>query len=501
MSDQKIGVDFEAGSSPNTAPISKENPAFVFISHRSEDKAIATTLKTALETLSLEKLKVDISEKMEGGEDWRKWIKKNVQKANALIFLHTDEEADLDWCLYEIGLFRGKPNTNRRRRVFCIKEPSIDQLPDQIADIQSNNADDDGIAKLFKDLISDSSVFGVPLNPDVTLHPKLYGDTISAFERYAGMIKRQFVLLVRSRQIVQLLTIRLAELSGEHSTTDGHGINEFDYDKAEISGKDALRLLRLPERGCSWRHMYNEFKSRGQIAWLDVLARRIEAMRSSVGGDEPAIALPRLELDGKMLNPLISRYEMFQLRHQGEAAKNVLSALTVALVPAPKGLHDVRGLLDNKSIDLFAPASIVQVNWKKRSHKFEYDPTDMDGLPIIRESNAEFARLYNIKAGPGGVVGGSVLTADQLFKFVEDYVDPEHMDALKEDQERLANSIILKFNDDRAKVPLQFNSHHPHFGEKVFLPYVICKQQVGDHTGPHQTLFFICYIEDFIPIE
>jgi|MudIll2142460700_1097286.scaffolds.fasta_scaffold59524_2 hypothetical protein len=65
--------------------------ANIFISHRHTDSAAATEMKNILERLSENgRLQIFISEHIEGGQNWFRWIQERLAESNLLILLYTD---------------------------------------------------------------------------------------------------------------------------------------------------------------------------------------------------------------------------------------------------------------------------------------------------------------------------------------------------------------------------------------------------------------------------
>ena len=79
----------------------------IFISHRLEDRSLASIVSGALQLLSDGRLETFVCEDIRGGREWRDWIYKKIQLADIMLFLYTDESHDWMWCFYEIGLFLG----------------------------------------------------------------------------------------------------------------------------------------------------------------------------------------------------------------------------------------------------------------------------------------------------------------------------------------------------------------------------------------------------------
>ena len=103
------------------------SPLGIFISHRLEDKDVATKIKAKLETDFRDNMaEVHVCEETQGEKSWRDWIERKVNESRIMIFLYTVEHEEAwRWCMYEIGLFNGLKIVDCNRKVICLKNPHI----------------------------------------------------------------------------------------------------------------------------------------------------------------------------------------------------------------------------------------------------------------------------------------------------------------------------------------------------------------------------------------
>lgn len=112
-------------ASPQTVPTpadKSQETARIFISHKSEDRAIAEALRDILKDCDVNdppKLTFCISEDIPGGENWYEWIRKNLRASNLLILIYTDPTRTWDWCLFEAGLF-DDVDGECHKRITCL---------------------------------------------------------------------------------------------------------------------------------------------------------------------------------------------------------------------------------------------------------------------------------------------------------------------------------------------------------------------------------------------
>ena len=76
----------------------------VFISHKASDHNVTSELKDLLDHYT-ENIDFFISDDIEKGEDWRKIISQQLNRANFLVLVFTDPNEDWEWCLYQTGFF------------------------------------------------------------------------------------------------------------------------------------------------------------------------------------------------------------------------------------------------------------------------------------------------------------------------------------------------------------------------------------------------------------
>lgn len=95
---------------------------FIFISHSSKDREIANLLKTEIEDLFDNKIEVWHSSRddsISAGDDWLETIRKNLDKANALLVLVSRYAKASEWVHWEIGYFeKNQRNTQKILPVY-----------------------------------------------------------------------------------------------------------------------------------------------------------------------------------------------------------------------------------------------------------------------------------------------------------------------------------------------------------------------------------------------
>jgi hypothetical protein len=88
-----------------------DNVVKVFFSYKKVDERAATTIVEALNENAADKLDITymagFTEQF-AGQRWRDQISKGVRSANWFILLLPDPSDELDWCLFETGLFEAQ---------------------------------------------------------------------------------------------------------------------------------------------------------------------------------------------------------------------------------------------------------------------------------------------------------------------------------------------------------------------------------------------------------
>ena len=113
---------------------SEDQSLQIFVSHRMEDREIAMAIKIGLEDIvGKEKIFVHVCTKNQGVQDWKKDIERAIGKSKIMVFLYTVEQEEAwRWCMYEIGLFKGLQLTDENRKLICIKNTYLKDLPSPI---------------------------------------------------------------------------------------------------------------------------------------------------------------------------------------------------------------------------------------------------------------------------------------------------------------------------------------------------------------------------------
>ncbi len=496
-------------------PGPRSRPCNIFICHREEDQPVANSLEKALKDLGGQNVQVHQWKEMDRGIGWRDWIRDAVSGSDVLIFLYTDDEADWRWCLYELGFFRGVRGTQAAERqealaetgIACIKNVDIEKPPDPIADISAYDATAKEIQGLFNDVIWKPGYADEQFQDNPTKWAKesreLAAEVVRYFNQTTRFYRRRFGLsLAKPGEGGTLIPLQVHEATVE-------------------ADPDAVGVLDLkPGKKYRFRQLMSKFKDRNQSKWLEQLQDAIEQIKS--GDDYPEILSPFESHSGTIYIPVISRTEVVRVDQPvrdnrpvsstGAGHENMPSKVYVLLIPMPESGPGIRTLDEvmksNGPFTVYPPAHVLRIRWHRRSHADRYEASDLDSQPVVCSANYKFKQLFDYNGPIPAPNESNELTIDALLERVREYGEDEYMDELEADQNDLFEKIVLNNGGGKATKTLQFHKAkesgpsapvHPSFPGKVFLPYLVCKQQVGKSSGPHETYLFVVWIEDFSP--
>src|SRR5215467_5261190 len=109
----------------------------VFFSYKKEDESAANVLVQVLRENSAEKLDItfqgDVTKEISGMQ-WRQQIRDRVRQANWFILLLPNPSDELDWCLFETGLFEAQLTS--ADRLICLHHPDT-EVPSPIQGYQA----------------------------------------------------------------------------------------------------------------------------------------------------------------------------------------------------------------------------------------------------------------------------------------------------------------------------------------------------------------------------
>ena len=463
----------------------------IFISHRLEDRSIASAASGALRLLSNGNLVPFVCEDIPGGREWRDWIYEKIKMADIMLFLYTDESHDWMWCFFEIGLFHD-PKGNKPGPIICLKDPSIKELPSPLEKYQAYDATEEGITKFLTDLL---------YKGDFTNQDRI-NENIFANDSYVlaiqDFLKAFKTLKIESQYFVRRAVFNLEKIDPKK------GENKFE--DITIGSDDSYtmeEILLSPGKFTQWKNLYDKFKIQHQETWLDEVKKTILNIES--GNALTYVMKPFWAKDKKRFLPFLTRVEK-KPSEEGSISKITPVRIYVIFIPCSdiekkSDLIDIAKAADPKYLlnvwKTTLPTSVIRVQWKKKSGSMAYSQEDMVGEPIAYAINPSFANLYDFNyhefPDPDG---SSPVNISYLLDRVKGYlIDGENQIAkIMEDQSVVVQKIIFEGKDAFAKVAFQFNEHHPYYPNSSYLPCLTSKSTVGDINGPHITYLGIMYV-------
>jgi hypothetical protein len=281
-------------------PALDEQVINVFFSYKTKDEAAATAIVNLLNNYSAGKLDITYQARFTeeiAGQDWREKIRNGVCNANWFILLMPDPSDELDWPLFEAGIFEGQRTSGDR--MICLYR---DEMPSQIEGYHGVEiSDTDEISKFLQMIfLNENPVPGMkPLNPGIA---GKIAELSQQFVRAISPLKRP----VNHKVFEPWIKLRVKDLVGLQS--------KDDLDQAEIiSANDkALKLFDFREAPDTWGSLRSTIaEQKGDGRWREELfwaIRRIATKRHF----DPIQAVFHAH-DGKMYHPVVHGID-----HRGE---------------------------------------------------------------------------------------------------------------------------------------------------------------------------------------
>jgi hypothetical protein len=469
----------------------------IFISHRSEDRALATTVSSVLQMLGAGRIETFVCSDIPGGREWRDWIHEKIGDSDIMLFLYTEESFDWRWCFFEIGLFM-KPKHPDSQPIICIHNQSISSssLPSPLEKYQAYLATKDGFKKFLSDLLYE----GEYTKPE-RINERLFSD--SRFERGVEDLYKAF----KPSKIETDFYARRASFEVQSLNLD-----EKDETTNNITIKSDLitmkEILLSAENYTNWPTLYENFKTEGQFAWLDQIKETLEGIKKK--RIPTYVMTPFKTYENRQYIPVLTRVEKIP---SDDGITDIPLKLYVIFIPC-SDLEEKCGFVDSgRTSDpkflleiwkTILPTSVIRVKWKKKSTPIRYLKDDMMDSPIVYAINPSFASLYNFHYQDFPDPDGKTpLTSEDLLKLVEEFIigGNTYVEKIIDDQSRISQDIIFKGSNAYAKVPLKLNGRHPSYPNSSFLPCLVSKNTTGDINGPHITYLGVIYVRGNWAVE
>lgn len=478
---------------------SEDRPHQVFVSHRMEDREIAMAIKDGLEGVAgNEKLSIHVCTKNQGVQDWKKEIEDAIKASRTMVFLYTVEQEEAwRWCMYEIGLFKGLMLNDDTRRLICIKNPYLKELPSPIrGGIEPYTADPkgEGIEMFCEDLLFTTKYTDHELSSDPSAHD------IRKKDNAVGRIAKNFE---RSRLEIEYygrrLTIKL---------TDDQNRVVASVEEAIINGtEDTMPVLFGKENGVKWKELYRKLKGTKQTRWLDQLKKNIDAIQSK-NAFEKDLTPVSINRNGENVSyiPIISTVVKNRISEKEDKKGGIkwfeVTRLNVIFI---KQTISRENLL--KAIPTLIPFCKVKMYLDADDENFgkrlQVDDEGNMREPMVEEMNKMCLELFDLRENEFESSKSKWTTSvliNRLDKF--GLVDPENLEKLYKDQQRVITEIVFQGRSgSEAHVPIAFNGNHSNiaFRNQCFLPCLTNIQTEGNISGKHEATLLVAYVKDFWP--
>ncbi|SEM20919.1 TIR domain-containing protein [Syntrophus gentianae] len=120
----------------------------VFISHVSEDEAVAVMLKNSIERVFLNSDVFVSGRDLKGGEIWIKEIREKLRQSSVIIALVTEFSRDSNWVLFEAG----SGFIENKSIPLCVPPLLISNLTPPLSLLQAREYNKEGLKKILQDI-------------------------------------------------------------------------------------------------------------------------------------------------------------------------------------------------------------------------------------------------------------------------------------------------------------------------------------------------------------
>ena len=298
MASQKLAENSDALEAlMKLLPALDQQVVNVFFSYKTEDEAAAKAIVDTLEENAGGKLNITYQARFTEeivGQSWRQEIRNAVYKANWFILLMPDPSNELDWPLYEVGLFEGQRTS--ADRLICLYR---DDVPSQIEGYQGVEVTDtDEVSKFLQMVfLNENPVPGMkPLNS------KMAGkipELSQQFVRAVSPLKQS----ITHKVFEPWIKLRVRDLA-RLQTRD-------DLDQAEIlSANDkVLELFDFMEAPATWGTLRSTIpEAKGDGRWREELFQVVRLIATKRRFD-PIQAVFQAH-DGKIYHPVVHAIDL-----------------------------------------------------------------------------------------------------------------------------------------------------------------------------------------------
>jgi hypothetical protein len=226
----------------------------VFVSHKSDDADLATTVAEELRNLAPDRIDCWVSgEALTAGTDWDREIKKQLAQSHLLVLLFTTPHHTWDWCLYEVGLYV-RFDADEVTSVACLFDPD-GAPPTPLNQVQCVRAASQPIAKqLLRPLCTETWNMSDTWHRGALLQTVPEDAVSAAAERIADAFRRHLAPPAAGDDRYRYRPCHRIVLDLEHCEPPWHGIPRL---ARVVSGRDhtssyTLSLFRAHDGTDAW---------------------------------------------------------------------------------------------------------------------------------------------------------------------------------------------------------------------------------------------------------
>lgn len=474
----------------------------IFISHRMEDREIAKAIQDGLEEIAgKDNIRVNVCTKNQGVQDWRKEIETAIRRSKALVFLYTVEQEEAwRWCMYEIGLFKGLMLNDKERKLICIKNFDMRDLPSPIKEgIEPYIADSkgDGIRVFCEDLL-----FNKKFSPE-----KLADDSLACTrDKLKNTVRRINENFERSRLEIEYYGRRITiKLTGDDNKIFPN------IENATIHGTgNTMQLLFGKENGITWNDLYQHQQKTNTFKWLDQVKSNKDLIefKNEIEKDLAPIIVKKQDSEVSYI-PIMSsviknRISDDENKYEGGTRWFEVTELNVIFIRQTINRENTL-----KAIPTLVPFCKIKMllDYDKDNQEKTLRMNDNNEQiePIVEEMNEMCLDLFSLRKQEFNKAkkDGKLWTTSYLIRRLKEFniVDQENIEKLANDQSRVIKEIVLQGRSgSEAHVPVAFNGNHTAaFRNQCFLPCLSNIQIEGDTLGEHEAILLVGYVKDFWP--
>lgn len=147
--DDEVPVEQQAAAALAKAVRAIDGQLKIFLSYKQKHRQLAQQLVNVLNTFGAGKIDIEWDARNRVGEAWEDELADKIKDAHWFILFLPDANEDLDWTLFEAGIFRGAKAAVDR--LLCLHHPDT-SFPSQLRGLQNVAGTEAGVEMLLRQL-------------------------------------------------------------------------------------------------------------------------------------------------------------------------------------------------------------------------------------------------------------------------------------------------------------------------------------------------------------